>query len=144
MDGAHRMFKSFLWLLVVVTPGFFVYAGDWAFWTVTDRPYRFNEEPDILFIRAVLVLVPFLLLAVKATFKNEKTSNQTKSTLLQAALIGIGLNLLFWGYYYYDGYIYWRDQPGTGANIGLGILMLLSPLLIGYTMYLPLRKAQRG
>lgn len=138
------MFKSFLWSLVGFAPGLFVYVGDWVFWTVTERPYRFNEEPNILFMRGVLVLVPFLVLAVVASLKNEKITAQVRSALLQAAFIGLTLNCLFWGYYYYDVYVYWRDRPGTGANIGLGMLGVLSPLWIGYAMYFPLRKARGG
>jgi len=127
-------YKYFLWSLVILAPTIFVYLQEWLFWRVTYRPERFGENPIPQVERAALVAIPFLILAIRVSWKSQ-FQDIKKSTVLSAALLGITLNFLLYGYAFYDGYVYWRDRPGTGANIGLGILMLLSPIWISLVMF---------
>jgi hypothetical protein len=50
-------------------------------------------------------------------------------------IIAVGLTFAFWGYY---AYRITRPDEGGGADIGLGILMLFSPLLIAVASLLSL------
>jgi hypothetical protein len=52
-------------------------------------------------------------------------------------IAGLLASLALWGWYYADGLM----NTGGGANIGLGIIMMLSPLPVFLVMWLFARKA---
>jgi hypothetical protein len=72
----------------------------------------------VLLFQAGVVAAPFLLLSLVGT--------RDKIPWLVAALLTLG----FWGYLLFDGVRYHWTGDTSGANIGLGLIMLVSPLLI--------------
>jgi hypothetical protein len=45
-------------------------------------------------------------------------------------VVRLAFTVLLWGYYLYSGVSYQWHPSGTGANIGLGLMMLISPIFI--------------
>ena len=74
------------------------------------------EEWPFLLFQVLLVSAPFGLLSLAGI--------RAKLPWLVAAL----LTVCFWGAYFASGLIAARER--TGANIGMGLLMLLSPAVI--------------
>jgi len=123
----------FLWLLVPLAPALCVHGVDWAFWTLTGRAERFLPLSQTLMLRAVLVSLPFLVLAMVATYARRAATPGWTAAVGRAARLGVALNLLLWTVYLAVG-------AGTGGARGgavvvaLGIIALLSPVWIGYAM----------
>jgi hypothetical protein len=123
----------FLWLLVPLAPALCVHGVDWAFWTLTGRAERFLPLSHALMLRAILVSLPFLVLAMVATYARKAATPGWTAAVGRAARLGIALNLLLWTVYLAVG-------AGTGGARGgavvvaLGIIALLSPVWIGYAM----------
>jgi ABC-type transport system involved in multi-copper enzyme maturation permease subunit len=74
------------------------------------------EEWPILLLQILIAGAPFGILAL--------TGMRAKLPWLVAVI----LTVCFWGTLFFSAWIAARDQ--TGANIGMGLLMLASPLLI--------------
>jgi len=74
------------------------------------------QELPIFLFQILLVSTPFLLIAVLS---------------IRSAfpwIVGIILTGALWGYYLYDAVSHYGE--GRGANIGLGLILLASPLAI--------------
>ncbi|MFN5010275.1 MAG: class I SAM-dependent methyltransferase, partial [Gammaproteobacteria bacterium] len=89
----------FLWLLVPLAPALCVHGVDWAFWTLTGRAERFLPLSHTLMLRAILVSVPFLVLAMVATYARKAATPGWTAAVGRAARLGIALNLLLWTVY---------------------------------------------
>lgn len=83
---------------------------------VMQRSLNLSEEAGTFAFQVGLVSIPFLILAFAGVAKKLPW------------LVGLGMTAAFWGIYLADA-IY-RDGGGSGANIGLGLLILLSPMII--------------
>ena len=105
-------------LALVVGPAV-VAAHVLAFTWLTGRRLDLAEESGMLLFKAGMVAAPFLLLSLAGT--------RDKIPWLVAAL----LTLAFWGYVLFEGVRYQWTGDTSGANIGLGLIMLVSPFLIG-------------
>ena len=99
--------------------GFITVATFYAVIIVVFGPPRggvpFEEWPFVL-IQVLIAAAPFGILARKGI--------RAKLPWLVAAI----LTVCFWGALFYSAWLAARDQ--TGANIGMGLVMLASPLLI--------------
>jgi hypothetical protein len=124
----------FLWLLVVLVPLVCAVFGSWAFWAATNREGQSFDEPGVTAWQAIWTAAPFFVLAVFASRK--RNASQGSEGITWAWIFGILLTFAFWSFALYDGYAFWRVEGTGGANIGLGMLMLVSPLLIGAGMAL--------
>jgi hypothetical protein len=51
---------------------------------------------------------------------------------IKSNVLGLMFSLALWGLYFYDGFYY----STGGANIGLGILLLLSPAFLFFIMWI--------
>ncbi len=91
-------------------------VGGWSL--LTGRPLRLGEEWLVYLGNMALVAAPFVVLALA----------EIKSKL--PWLVGLALTLSFWGYVLYRGVSYQWNPDGSGADIGLGILAIFSPLPI--------------
>lgn len=129
------------WLLVVLVPIVCVGFGGWAFWAATNRAGQFLQEPMVAAWQAIWVAAPFLILALVASRRRSVNFGSQGVTL--AWILGIALTIGFYWLFYYEGYTYWRDEGSGGANIGLGLLMLASPVLTGGGMFLGYRVGAR-
>jgi hypothetical protein len=92
-----------------------VAAQSTLFGLLTGRSVRLSElvEP----ITATLVAIPYLALALAG------------ATQRRPWLIGLALTSSLWGYALFSGVRYQWNPDGSGADIGLGWLMLASPLI---------------
>jgi hypothetical protein len=106
------------WLILgAVIIGISVVAVDeLAFTALTGRPLTFAS--DVEPVAATIAAIPYLILA----------SMGARRAL--PWIVGLTLTLSLWGYKLYSGVSYQWNPDGTGANIGLGILMLFSPIFI--------------
>jgi len=93
-------------------------------------PLNLRDELPIFLLQAILVAIPFLLMALLGIVGRLPW------------LMGIGLTAALWAYVVYDGLASRGD--GTGVNIGLGLLVLASPILISFVCVLPGRRELRG
>ena len=79
------------------------------------RPLDLRGDWGFYLIEMLLVAIPFGLLAL------------TGIRTLLPWLVGLALTLALWGYFVFDGV---TGQPG--ANFGLGLVIILSPLIITF------------
>ena len=112
MNRLRAMFAS-------LAIGLLVVAASVAIASLGGRPVQrdqLGDELPILASQAFLVAIPFLVLATAGI------------STRRAWIAGLGLTLALWSYYLLDALV--LAIPGRGANIGLGLVMLASPLLI--------------
>lgn len=95
-----------------------VVATKLAFAGLTGRPLTFSFGVDL--VQMVMVAIPFLMLAM----------GRVRARL--PWLTGLALTAAFWGYYLYEGVRYQWSGDTSGANIGLGLILLASPVLISF------------
>lgn len=81
---------------------------------LTGRRLDLSEEWAFLGYQAIMASVPFLLLAGSGV------------TARAPWLVGLAVHILLWGAFVLDPFL--RD--GGGANIGFGLIMLVSPVII--------------
>jgi hypothetical protein len=88
-----------------------------SFSLLTGRSLNLGEEWFVFLIQMLIVAAPFGLLA----FMNVGRLPW---------LVGLTLTLLLWGYVVFEGVSYQWHPDGSGANIGLGLFMLVSPFFV--------------
>ena len=128
--------RTSLWLLVLIAPLLCIWLADWGFATATGRNNNWpGEEQGVLLLQSAMVAAPFLGLALAGSSRLSRKTVKCLRPRLGAA-IGLGslTTVLIWLMYHWDGYRYWRDGSSGGANIGLGLLMLISPIIITAVM----------
>jgi hypothetical protein len=89
-----------------------------SFSVLTGQPLNLAEEWSVFLFQMLIVAAPFGLLALMGV------GNRLPW------LVGLSLTLALWGYSLFDGVSYQWHPDGSGANIGLGLIMLVSPLFI--------------
>ena len=82
------------------------------------RPFDWGAEAYVLSFEALMVAAPFLLIAMTGT------------RYKLAWLTAFTLTFAFWGYLLFDGVRYHWSGDTSGADIGLGLIMLASPIVI--------------
>ena len=83
---------------------------------VTSSPLNLGEEWAVILFQCVIVFLPFFLISAAGV-----------GTLL-SWVVGLVLTLGLWGYAFIDPIL--RRGTGTGANIGLGLIIFVSPVII--------------
>lgn len=99
--------------------GLLVVAASVVIASLGGRPIQreqLGDEMPILAFQVFMVAIPFLVLATAGI------------STRRAWIAGLGLTLALWSYYLLDALV--LAVPGRGASIGLGLIMLASPLLI--------------
>jgi hypothetical protein len=105
--------------LAALAVGPLVAFGTAALWShFTGRFLDFDEEWAVLAIQALLVSMPFVGVALTGTKRAAPW------------IVGLGLTLLLWGYYLFRTVSHQRHPDQVGADIGLGLAMLFSPVVI--------------
>lgn len=112
------MFVTKLLLLVLAfAVGFGVVAGEGALYSaLTERPWTLSHDLEVW--NVAIVAVPFIVLALLSV----------RRVIPWAA--ALTLTLLVWGWRLYDTVNYHQHPDGSGANIGLGIVLFTSPFVI--------------
>ena len=83
---------------------------------LTGRPLTYSS--DVEPVQATIAAIPYLALAIAGARRGRPW------------LVGLSLTLILWGSLLYDGVSAQWYPDGSGANIGLGLIMLASPLFI--------------
>ena len=84
------------------------------------------EEVVPRLVRTLLAALPFAILSLYASNLLEKGGRTAEAEVLGAvALVTAGF-LLLWGWYLFEA----MRPSGAGANIGMGIIMIFSPLIL--------------
>lgn len=106
------------WLaLIALAIGVAVVGGEGLLFSLlTGRPMHFAS--DVEPFNALIVAFPFLVLAAM------------RNSDLLPWLTGLALQLALWGYALQNGVSYQRNPDGSGANIGLGLMIIASPIFI--------------
>jgi hypothetical protein len=105
-----------------------------SFSLLTGRGLNLRDEWLVYLVDMAFVAAPFVALALAG---------------IKSAwpwLAGLALTLSFWGYVLYEGVSYQWHPDGSGANIGLGLLVLVSPVpiaLICFAVHLAERRWRR-
>ena len=122
-----------LWGLAIGLPLLLVVGVGEVFWRITNRSRP--GDGDALLVQLGLAALPFVVLAVLGTL-----AAGTSRARMAAGIAGTVMACALWGYYYVDGYQYWRAHlapgttPGGGVDFGVAFLMLFSPVLVGLAM----------
>jgi hypothetical protein len=103
-------------LLALVIGVLVVAVNALLFTLLTGRPlvYANDVEP----YQVTIVAIPFLVLALIGVGDRRPWQ------------VGLALTLALWGFILLDGVRYQWNPDGSGANIGLGLIMMISPLFI--------------
>lgn len=108
-----------------------VWGGMWLFLCLKSLPWPFAVGAyHSLILQTVIAFLPFgIFLSYIASSLKEDISQKTRQRLAHAVFTGLACSLTLWGFYYYDSV-----NGEGGANIGLGILILISPIFISGAM----------
>ena len=99
--------------------GLLVVAASVAITSLGGRPVQrdqLGDEMPILAFQMFMVAIPFLVLATAGI------------STRRPWIAGLVMTLALWSYYLLDALV--LAVPGRDVNIGLGLIMLASPLLI--------------
>lgn len=110
------MSRGWLVLVALLIGATVVAAEKILFTLLTGRPLSLTS--DVALVNALFAAIPFLVLAV------------SRRTGRLPWLVGVAVTAALWGWVLYEGVSYQWNPDGTGANIGLGLIMLASPLFI--------------
>ena len=120
-------FKLISIIYAIVT----IWLGEYTISILTDSSYNFIEKLSPRIIKTILIYLPFgLLLFFKRSNLPTNDSKNVFYALICSYVTGWIASILLWGYYFYEGYtniVY--DKIGD-ANIGLGMILLFSPIFI--------------
>jgi hypothetical protein len=132
--GGRRTLR-YLWLLCVLMPVACVGVAGCLFWIGTDRAFVIPQLTDVWMMHSAIVAAPFVFLAARASSAAKQlTASELRRSFVGASVVGVLVTLVVWGVYYHDGYTYWAERRTSGANIGLGCFMLLSPIVVVIAM----------
>ncbi len=126
----NNTFQKKIWALAIIIPLLVVWGGSAFASIVTTVPFNFMEELGPRLQQTVTAAIPFIVLIFVNFLKVQKEGNSAlRGSNLALTLITIG-TLIFWGYFWFVGISYQLSDGSGGANIGLAILMFISPLII--------------
>ena len=122
-----------LWILVLLVPTICVLAAGSVVSLLRHRTPLLFVEPNTFLAQCVIAGSPFFVLAfISSVWALWKSTTEHWRRTRIAAYWGIVATMLLWGITYVDLFI----PRGAGPNIGLGLLMLASPLIVGIVMSL--------
>lgn len=97
---------------------------------VMQQSVNLHEEAGVMAVQILLVSIPFLLLAFAGVVNRLPW------------FLGVALTAFFWGLLLSDAIK--RQGDGSGANIGLSLLLLLSPLIISIVTLVAAKSQDRN
>ena len=85
---------------------------------ITGRGLNLADEWWVFLFQMLIAGSPFGLLALAGIWNRAPW------------IVGIAMTTAFWGYLFFDGLRYHFSGDTSGANIGLGLFMIVSPVII--------------
>lgn len=97
--------------------------------------YRFVAEIIPRIFKTILIYFPFGLIYLYGQYKLNKVSlTIIFKGLIAAYICGVISSVFIWGYYYLDSFLYIAYEKTGGANIGIGLIVLFSPIIVSSIM----------
>lgn len=124
-----RTTAATLLLLSIVYALAIVWGVEWLLDHLRSRTFGMGPEVHSRWVRTALAFAPFALFSLWASIRRPPH-------LRRGYVAGLLASLALWGWYFTDGFM----NTGGGANIGLGIIMMLSPLPVFLVLWLFARK----
>jgi hypothetical protein len=124
-----RTTASTLLLLSIVYALAIVWGVEWLLDYLRSRTFGMGPEVHPRWVRTALAFAPFALFSLWAAMRRPPH-------LRRGYVAGLLASLALWVWYYADGFM----NTGGGANIGLGIIMMLSPVPVFLVLWLFARK----
>lgn len=124
ISGAALLLVSVVYALTIV------WGVEWVLDLLRSRTFGMGPELHPRWVRTALTLAPFALFSLWVAVRRPPR-------VRRSFIAGLLASLVLWGWYYADG---WMNNGG-GANIGLGIIMMLSPLPVFVVILLSARNA---
>ena len=124
ISGAALLLISVIYALTIV------WGVEWVLDSLRSRTFGMGPELQPRWVRTALALAPFALFSLWVVVRRPPR-------VRRGFIAGLLASLVLWGWYYADGWM----NTGGGANIGLGIIMMLSPLPVFLVILLSARKA---
>lgn len=129
-SATKRTSCATLLLVSVVYALAIVWGVEWLLDLMRSRTFGMGPELQPRWVRTSLALAPFALFSLWVGFRRPPR-------VRRGFIAGLLVSLVLWGWYYADGW----TNTGGGANIGLGIIMMLSPLPVFVVIWLFARRA---
>lgn len=124
ISGAALLLVSVVYALTIV------WGVEWALDLLRSRTFGMGPELHPRWVRTALALAPFALFSLWVAVRRPPHVGR-------GFIAGLLVSLALWGWYYTDGWM----NTGGGANIGLGIIMMLSPFPVYVAVWLFARRA---
>ena len=109
-----------LWILAVAAPLVCVIGMNWLYLLAIGRTRGFLREPGVTLMQAVIVALPFVLLAAAAPLRLRTNPQESPRALAAAAATGLVFVVAVWAWFFIDGYFDWKGgakEERTSAQV---------------------------
>lgn len=121
---AGRYVGTTMLLVSVVYAFSIVWGVEWLFDHLRSRSFGMGPELQPRWVRTALALAPFALFSLWIGLRRPRC-------IRRGYIAGLAVSIALWSWYYADGLL----NTGGSTNIGLGIIMMLSPLPVFMVMW---------
>lgn len=119
-----------LWAIALMYPVAVVWLADFVVSALLGRNMALGSEWLVKLFQMAIAALPFVALAICGEVLIGRGDRRATSGLRFAAIcVGVA-SLLLWGAFYWDVVVAWQSEGLSGANIGLGLLIVFSPILL--------------
>ena len=119
-----------LWALAAMYPIAVVWLADFVVSAVLGRDMALGSEWLVKVFQMAIAALPFVALAICGEVLISRTDRRAMSGLRFAAICVGAASCAIWAAFYWDLILVWQSDGLSGANIGLGLLIVFSPVLL--------------
>lgn len=119
-----------LWVWSLVYPLVVVWLVDVVISVMLGRDMALASEWLVKVFQMAIAAMPFVALAVCGEVLLGRGDRRSLRGLRFAAICIGAVSVVLWGAFYLDGVLAWRSNGLGGANIGLGLLVVFSPVVL--------------
>lgn len=130
MESGKRAFVRLLWAWAVGYPLVMVWGVDLIVSAALKRQMALAAEWLPKLFQSAIAAMPFVALAVCGEVLIGREDRQALSGLRFAAVSVAIASLTIWIAYYWDAIRTYTGQNSGGANIGMSLLLVFSPVLL--------------
>lgn len=127
--GEHPLVRG-LWRWAMGYPLVMVWLVDGGLSLAVGRDLSLATEWLPKLFQSAIAAIPFIVLALCARVLVARHALQAEKGLRFATRVVAAASIAIWGAYYWDGMLAYRAQLPGGGNMGLGLLLLYSPVLL--------------
>ncbi|WP_027399429.1 hypothetical protein [Anaerovorax odorimutans] len=120
-------------IIAVIYAVLIIWLGDYILFVLAGDNYNFIAEFIPRVVKTFLIYLPFGLF-----FKFTKNTLKIKDIfhgLIPSCLVGWIVSIFLWGCYYYENFTYIIYDKIGEVNIGMEILLLISPIIVTLLMF---------